>query len=101
MKKSTSSGSSDPAGEDVVRCTMAKRTMKLTVEDVRRIVREEASRMMDEVGYEDDLDEDDDLDEVTPPGGEKVVRALKKEKGVQNPYAVAWSMRKKGMRFKK
>lgn len=31
------------------------------------------------------------LDEVTPPGKEKVVKALKKQKGVKNPYAVAWS----------
>lgn len=33
----------------------------------------------------------DDLDEVAPPGEEKQVRALKKQPGVRNPYAVAWS----------
>lgn len=38
----------------------------------------------------------EDLDEVTPPGGEKVVKALKKQKGVKNPWAVAWSMKNKG-----
>jgi hypothetical protein len=39
---------------------------------------------------------DDDLDQVTPPGGEKVVRALKKKKGVKNPWAVAWAMKNRG-----
>jgi hypothetical protein len=36
------------------------------------------------------------LDEVAPPGGEDVVRALKHNKSVKNPYAVAWSMHNKG-----
>lgn len=34
---------------------------------------------------------DDGLDEATPPGKERVVKALKKQKGVRNPWAVAWS----------
>jgi len=34
--------------------------------------------------------------EKTPPGGEDVVRALKKKKNIEEPYAVAWSMKKKG-----
>jgi len=36
------------------------------------------------------------VDEVAPPGGKKVVKALKKQKGVENPYAVAWNMKKHG-----
>ena len=32
------------------------------------------------------------LNEKAPPGMEKVVKALKKKKGVDNPYAVAWAM---------
>lgn len=32
-----------------------------------------------------------ELDQVAPPGGEKMVKALKKQKGVRNPWAVAWS----------
>lgn len=43
-------------------------------------------------GYMDEQE----LDEKTPPGGEKVVKALKKQKGVKNPWAVAWSMKNKG-----
>lgn len=42
----------------------------------------------------------DCMDETAPPGGEKVVKALKKQKGVKNPYAVAWSMKNKGDKFK-
>lgn len=38
----------------------------------------------------------EELDEKTPPGGEKVVRALKKDKKVKNPWAVAWAMKNKG-----
>jgi hypothetical protein len=37
-----------------------------------------------------------EINEVTPPGGEDVVRALKKKSGVDNPWAVAWSMKNKG-----
>jgi hypothetical protein len=40
--------------------------------------------------------DEEELDEKTPPGGEKVVRALKKQKGVKNPWAVAWSMKNRG-----
>jgi hypothetical protein len=35
--------------------------------------------------------------EVTPPGYEKIVKALKKEPGIQSPWAIAWSMKKKGI----
>ncbi len=35
-------------------------------------------------------------DEVAPPGGEKLVKALKKQPGVKNPWAIAWSKYNKG-----
>lgn len=38
----------------------------------------------------------EEMDEATPPKGEKVVKALKKQKDVKNPWAVAWSMKNKG-----
>lgn len=48
------------------------------------------------------LDESDDaLDEVAPPGYEKTVKALKKEPSIDNPWALAWSMKKKGVKPKK
>jgi hypothetical protein len=41
------------------------------------------------------------VQEATPPGEEYVVKGLKKAKGVDNPYAVAWWLRKKGAHFRK
>ena len=35
--------------------------------------------------------QDDDLDEKAPPGREKQVKALKKDKSIDNPWAVAWA----------
>jgi hypothetical protein len=50
------------------------------------------------LGSDDDMDELDevDLDQKAPPGGERVVKALKKKKNVKNPWAVAWAMKNRG-----
>ena len=40
--------------------------------------------------------EEDRLAQKAPPGGEKVVKALKKDKDVKNPWAVAWAMKNRG-----
>lgn len=37
-----------------------------------------------------------EMESSAPPHSEEVVHALKKEKGVDNPFAVAWSMHNKG-----
>lgn len=47
------------------------------------------------------LEGKEDIEEVAPPGYEKVVKGLKKDKEVDNPWAVAWAMKKKGIRPKK
>lgn len=49
------------------------------------------------------LDEVDELEEVAPPGMEKMVKGLKKSKTVDNPWAVAWARygEKHGKRSKK
>ena len=39
----------------------------------------------------EDLDEEEDLDEKAPPRREKQVRALKKQKNVDNPFAESWA----------
>jgi len=39
-----------------------------------------------------------DLEEVAPEGYEDVVMALKKEPNVDNPWAIAWSMKNKGIK---
>lgn len=43
---------------------------------------------------------EDDIDEKAPPGYEKVVKGLKKDSDVDNPWAVAWSMKNKGIKPK-
>jgi hypothetical protein len=35
--------------------------------------------------------------ETTPPGYEDIVKALKRQPGVENPWAIAWGMRNKGI----
>jgi hypothetical protein len=41
------------------------------------------------------IKEIENVSEVTPPGYEDVVLALKKDSDVDNPWAVAWSMKNK------
>ena len=41
------------------------------------------------------------LHEVAPEGYEKIVKALKKNPSIDNPWAIAWSMKKKGIKPKK
>ena len=41
------------------------------------------------------------IDEVAPPGFEGTVKAMKKKKEIDNPYALAWSMYKKGYKSHK
>lgn len=40
----------------------------------------------------------DDLEEKAPPGWEKTVKAMKKDKSISNPWALAWSMKNKGFK---
>ncbi len=42
-----------------------------------------------------------DIDEVAPKGYERIVKAMKSDKKAKNPWAVAWSMKKKGIKPKK
>lgn len=37
------------------------------------------------------LTEDDAVVQVAPPGRERQVKALKKKKGIKNPWAAAWA----------
>ena len=38
------------------------------------------------------------LNEVSPPGFKGTVKAMKKHKEIDNPYALAWYMKNKGDR---
>tara|TARA_Y100001937_G_C6989936_1_gene271622 strand:- start:274 stop:444 length:171 start_codon:yes stop_codon:yes gene_type:complete len=41
------------------------------------------------------------LNEVSPPGFEGTVKAMKKYKEIDNPYALAWYMKNKGYKSHK
>lgn len=41
------------------------------------------------------------IDESAPPGWEKAVEKMKKDKSIDNPFALAWSMYKRGKTPKK
>jgi hypothetical protein len=41
------------------------------------------------------------VSEVAPPGWEKTVKAMKKHDDIDNPYALAWSMKNKGYKSHK
>ena len=42
-----------------------------------------------------------ELDEVSPPGFEGTVKAMKKHKDIDNPWALAWYMKNKGYKSHK
>jgi len=44
---------------------------------------------------------DDQTNEVSPPGFKGTVKAMKKHKDIDNPYALAWHMKKKGYKSHK
>lgn len=87
-------------------------TMKLR--DLRRAIREAVEEFLTENDVHERFGEkigdqhvgvgvpdEDELDEATPKGYEKVVKGLKKSKSVKNPWAVANAMKKKGIKPKK
>lgn len=54
-----------------------------------------------EIVFKHGEDKKEGLDEVAPPGFEGTVKAMKKKKEIDNPYALAWSMYKKGYKSHK
>ena len=47
------------------------------------------------------LNKEETVSEVAPPGFEGTVKAMKKYKGIDNPWALAWSMKNKGYKSHK
>jgi hypothetical protein len=45
--------------------------------------------------------EPEEMNEVSPPGFEGTVKAMKKHKDIDNPYALAWYMKNKGYKSHK
>jgi len=100
---------------------MSDKKIRIKVSELRALVREalnqniasRQSMMVTADGEEEDkepnlhdgrgkeqLNDADEMDEVSPPGYEKVVKGIKKNKDVDNPWAVAWSMKNKGIKPK-
>jgi hypothetical protein len=42
------------------------------------------------------LEGEKEIKEVSPPGWSGTTKAMKKHKDITNPFALAWSMKKKG-----
>jgi len=42
-----------------------------------------------------------EIEEVSPPGFEGTIKAMKKHKEIDNPYALAWYMKNKGYKSHK
>ena len=91
-----------------------KSTVTMKIGELRRAIRESIEEFMNENDVHERFGEKigdqhagpgvaDEIDmcEVTPKGYEKVVKGLKKDKNVENPWAVANAMKKKGIKPKK
>jgi len=63
--------------------------------------KEDAKRAHEKMGDVELYDELNDIDESAPAGYEKIVKTLKKQPGVKNAWAVANSMKNKGIHPKK
>ena len=73
--------------------------MKLTKRQLRRIIR----GTIKESWWSDNLFDlvlpsldESDLEEVAPPDWESTVKKMKDDPKIKNPWALAWSMKKKG-----
>lgn len=99
---------------------MSDKKIRIKVSELRQLIREAmnppiASRqnMIQASDDEEDADDalhngkgkeqlnDSDLAEVAPPGWEGTVKAMKKDKDIDNPWALAWSMKDKGYKSHK
>ena len=66
--------------------------MKITLEQLRGIIQE----TIDDITSDEDILGEDELEEVAPPGWEETVKQMKDDPEIDNPYALAWHMKKKG-----
>lgn len=57
--------------------------------------------VQEEIGLPSDHPDHVELDEVSPPGFEGTVKAMKKYKDIDNPWALAWYMKNKGYKSHK
>lgn len=98
--ESGSKYSFSPRGSAVqVRATGSKTVCEMPSKDVDRLLdtiakSEMTSEELEELGLEP-------INEVSPPGWEGTVKAMKKHSEISNPWALAWHMKKKGYKSRK
>ncbi len=68
--------------------------IKVSVKHLREFIKESLAHGMDEETTL--LDDNQELDEVAPEGWEGTVKSMKKHKEIDNPWALANWMKKKG-----
>jgi len=67
-----------------------------------KLLRKEEEQIVFKNGEDDDEEKKkEEMKEAAPPGFEGTVKAMKKKKEIDNPYALAWSMYKKGYKSHK
>ncbi len=76
--------------------TIKKLAKNMTKKDLKAFASTPETDLPEKIGEQIN----DEIIEVAPPGYEKVVKALKKNPNVDNPWALAWSMKKKGIKPK-
>ncbi len=69
----------------------------ISKKQLKRVIREIVEEMWNS---KNDV-EGDEINEVSPPGWEGTVKGMKKHKNIDNPWALAWSMKNKGMKSHK
>ena len=65
---------------------------KLIIRIFQRLLEKKDINKNDIEDDEEILVDENELSQVAPPGMENVVKALKKNKNIDNPWAVAWAM---------
>jgi len=92
----------DPAQEnDLINAIgmVLVKDLNMTPKEARYLISYDEDFVSDTMGELRSME--DSVSEVAPPGWEKTVKAMKKHDEIDNPYALAWSMKNKGYKSHK
>jgi len=73
--------------------------LNMTPKQARHLISYDEDFVSDTLGELRSMEQS--VSEVAPPGWEKTVKAMKKHDDIDNPYALAWSMKNKGYKSHK
>ncbi len=92
----------DPAKEDelinAIGMVLVKE-LNMTPKQARNLISYDEDFVSDTLGELGNMESS--VSEVAPPGWEKTVKAMKKHDNIDNPFALAWSMKNKGYKSHK